>query len=107
MGLAVLEKDEELCGESIKALNMMNGAILFINDTLNDVLFMHEFREGAIKILKNSFNLKSIIINPVSAVVHISKLKYTSVNSTVYIDCENPAIIGNEKRLENVVIIFF
>jgi signal transduction histidine kinase len=106
MGMAVLENDEELCGESKKALNMMNGATSFINDTLNDVLFMHELGEGAIKVLKNSFNLGSIIMNPISAVGHISKLKNISIISKVCIDYENPVIIGDKKRLENVVISF-
>jgi signal transduction histidine kinase len=96
----------DFSAESKKVLSMMNGATSFINDTLNDVLFMHEIEEGAIKVLKNSFNLDSIITHPISAVGYISDLKNISIVSTVSGNNDYPVIIGDKKRLEDVVISF-
>jgi len=112
MGMTLMENIDSSI-ECKKALVMMNGATSFINDTLTDVLFMHEIEEGAFKVSKNPFRLNDMIKDPIRAVKMNAQVKNVNgqiKNVSVVLrsmsNHENSLIIGDKIRIETVILNF-
>jgi signal transduction histidine kinase len=89
---------------------MMNGATSFINKTLNDVLFVHEIEEGALKIAKKAFHIEVVLSDAMRAsrglLVKNVRLVLDDSDCASFNAGDCPLLMGDRLRLQNVIMSF-
>ena len=125
MGIELMQGDTS-SGRSAnpwtEALRMMNGAAVFMNDMLNDVLQIHRIQEGAMVITKSAFIMQDIVRDSTQALQPLLDSRNLSIvvkisQSNTDLDSDNGSngngdqsedhlLLGDQLLIERVFMYF-
>eukprot|EP01035_Chromulina_nebulosa_P022129 gene22129-28654_t len=112
LGLNVINSSSKLTTSEKESLDTMEESVLFMSNTLNDILSMHSIEDGEFQLISKEFNLKEALFNSILPLKLIADDKNieVSVDLTYMVP---QTVIGDRIRIdegpgipENVLISF-
>lgn len=104
LGVQILRSSFMEGSPEMDTMNMVNEAIVFMGNTLNDTLAIQKLQEGALKLNFSPFSVKEHIFTVISS--YEIELKDKNIACRVGIEDDVPGfILGDNYRLKHVLSI--